>query len=107
MSALPDRLRAFPCLMVMLGAMAGCGQGASLVRDTSTGGVVSYAIQSESDILTSDGRRDAMDIIRKKCPNGSRIVKEGAIPKVSNAADRAWRGQMGTDRLWGIQFTCE
>ncbi|HSE59587.1 MAG TPA: hypothetical protein VLA99_12870, partial [Nitrospiraceae bacterium] len=65
------------------------------------------AIHSESDILTSAGRRDAVRMIREKCPNGSRIVKEGAIPKVSEAADRAWRGQMGNDRLWGIQFTCE
>jgi hypothetical protein len=48
-----------------------------------------------------------MRMIREKCPNGSRIVKEGAIPKVSEAADRVWHGQMGTNRLWGIQFTCE
>jgi hypothetical protein len=93
--------------MVVLGAIVGCGQEASLVRDTPTGGIVSYAIYSESDILTSAGRRDAMRMIREKCPNGSRIVKEGAIPKVSEAADRAWHGQMGTNRLWGIQFTCE
>lgn len=100
-------LQACSCTMVVLGAIVGCGQEASLVRDAPTGGVVSYAIHSESDILTSAGRRDAMRMIREKCPNGSRIVKEGAIPKVSEAADRTWRGQMGNDRLWGIQFTCE
>ena len=64
----------------------------------------------ESDqrfILTSAGRRDALRLIKDKCPNGSRIIKEGEIPKVSQTADRLWRGQMGSDRIWGIQFTCE
>jgi hypothetical protein len=91
----------------MFGTLAGCGREAALVRDTPAGGVVSYPVQSESDILTSAGRRDAMRMIGEKCPNGSRILKEGGIPKVSNAADRIWRGQIGADRLWGIQFTCE
>lgn len=102
-----DVLRACSGIMIVLAAMVGCGHEASWVRDTPTGGVVSYTVNSESDILTSAGRREAMRMIREKCPNGSRITKEGAIPKVSEAADRAWRGQMGTGRLWGIQFTCE
>lgn len=107
MKASRDLLRTCSWAMVMLSAAMGCVKEASLVRDTPTGGVVSYEIQRESDVLTSSGRRDAMQIIHEKCPNGSRIMKEGAMPKVSQAADRAWRGQMGTGRLWGIQFTCE
>jgi hypothetical protein len=85
----------------------GCGHEASLQRDTSTGGLVTFPIQNDADVLSSAGRRDALRLMENKCPHGSRVIKEGEIPKVSQAADRAWRGQMGTDRIWGIQFTCE
>jgi hypothetical protein len=93
-------------LFAVLG-LGGCGHEASLTRETATGGVVTWPVQSDSDILSSAGRRDALRLIKDKCPQGSRIVKEGEIPKVSQAADRLWRGQIGADRIWGIQFTCE
>ena len=94
-------------LLVGLLCVAGCGHEATLVRDTADGGLVSYRYQTDAEVLASQGRRDAFQLIGNKCPAGSRIVREGEIPKVSKAADRAWRGQMGTDRLWGIQFICE
>ena len=84
-----------------------CGHEASLQRDTSTGGLVTFPVQSEADILSSAGRRDALRIMQDKCPLGSRIIKEGELPKVSKAADRAWGPQIGTDRIWGIQFICK
>lgn len=93
--------------LVLVWSCSACGGGVTLVRDTPTGGLVTYPFQNEVDILTSSERRDAMELINRKCPNGSRVQKEGEIPKVSRAADRAWRGQMGGERLWGIQFTCE
>jgi hypothetical protein len=80
---------------------------ASLVRETPTGGLVTFPVQSEGDVLSSEGRRDALRLMQDKCPTGVHIVKEGEIPKVSRAADRAWGPQLGTDRIWGIQFTCK
>jgi hypothetical protein len=94
-------------LMVMSVVGASCGHEASLQRETSVGGLVTYPIQNDSDVLSSAGRRDALRLMKDKCPHGSRVTKEGEVPKVSQAADRAWRGQMGADRIWGIQFTCE
>jgi hypothetical protein len=79
--------------------VAGCGHEASLQRENATGGVVTFPVQSESDILTSAGRRDALRMMGEKCPSGSQIVKEGELPKVSRAADRAWGAQLGTDRI--------
>lgn len=93
--------------MMMGVSLNSCGHEASLTRETATGGVVTWSVQSDGDILSSAGRRDALRLIKDKCPNGSRIIKEGEIPKVSASADRLWRGQMGNDRIWGIQFTCE
>ena len=88
-------------------SIAACGHEASMTRETPTGGLVTWSVQSDGDILSSAGRRDALRLIKDKCPQGSRIVREGEVPKVSQTADRHWRGQMGTDRIWGIQFTCE
>lgn len=99
-----------PChhllLIVLLSLGLGCQSEAKIVRDTANGGLVSYPFQTEAEVLSSAGRRDAFRLISEKCPGGSRIVREGEIPKVSKAADRAWRGQMGMDRLWGVQFAC-
>jgi len=92
---------------IVTSVLVGCGQEAKLIRNDPAGYVVAYSIETEADVLSSTNRRKALDIIKDKCPQGERIVKEGEVPKVSQSADRAWRGQMGTDRLWGIQFTCK
>jgi hypothetical protein len=94
-------------LAILIALSASCTREASLVRDTENGGLVSYPFQADVEVLASSGRREAFQLIAEKCPTGSRIVREGEIPKVSKAADRAWRGQMGMDRLWGVQFVCE
>ena len=117
MHAISSRTKVYPVrqlrcawfLSAALGlvGLGGCGHEASLQRETPTGGVVTFPVQSEADILSSAGRRDALRIIQEKCLLGSHIVKEGELPKVSKAADRAWGPQIGTDRIWGIQFTCK
>lgn len=94
-------------VFILVSGLSGCGYEARLIRDTPAGGLVSFPVQTEADIFSSEGRRDALRLIREKCPQGSRIVKDGELPKVSQATDRVWRGQMGTDRVWGIQFVCE
>ena len=98
-------------IILLIGAIAvmgaaGCRADATMLRDTPAGGVVSYPFETESDILTTAGRGAALRLIGEKCPHGSRIVKEGEIPKVSKKADRVWRGQISSDRLWAIEFTC-
>lgn len=95
------------CLLLVVAGLSGCAHEATLVRTADGGGLVSYPFQSDADVLASSGRRDAFTLIAEQCPRGSRIIREGEIPKVSRAADRAWRGQMGFDRLWGVQFLCE
>lgn len=94
-------------ILIMGAALTNCGHEASLIRETNAGGVVTWSVQADGDVLSSAGRRHALRLIKEKCPHGSRVVKEGEMPKVSATADRLWRGQMGTDRIWGIQFTCE
>lgn len=101
-----ERRHGLLVLFLLLTGTAGCAHEATFARETEQGGLLSYPFQSDAEILSSSGRRDAMQRMAEKCPKGSRILREGEIPKVSRAADRAWRGQMGTDRLWGIEFVC-
>ena len=68
---------------------------------------MAFSIQLEADIFSSAGRREALCMMQEKCPSGVRVLKEGELPKVSRAADRAWGAQLGTDRLWGIEFKCK
>jgi hypothetical protein len=101
--------RAFTLAIALFGFIlaTGCGREAKLVRDVPGSGLVSYRYDTDAQILSSQSRRDALVLIAEKCPNGSRIVREGELAKVSKEADRAWRGQLGTERVWGIQFICE
>jgi len=85
----------------------GCSHEADFHRETSSGGVIAFSVQSEADIFSSTGRRDALRMMQDKCPSGVRILKEGELPKVSSAADRAWGAQLGTGRIWGIEFICK
>jgi hypothetical protein len=114
MTAKADALRTLvrQCLapslfLALLTGTPGCAREATLLKDTPEGGLVSYAFHSDSEVLASSGRREALQLMADKCPNGSRIVREGEIPNVSKAADRAWRGQIGMNRLWGVQFVCQ
>lgn len=68
---------------------------------------MAFSVQSEADIFSSTGRHHAIRMMQEKCPSGVRILKEGELPKVSRSADRAWGAQLGTDRMWGIEFTCK
>jgi hypothetical protein len=96
-------------LMVALGmlGLSACNHEAVLQRETPSGGLVTFSVQSEADIFSSAGRRDALRIMQEKCPSGAQVMKEGKLPKVSTAADRAWGAQLGTERMWGIQFICK
>ena len=88
-------------------AWTGCAQEAKLVRESPRGGTVSFPFQQEGDRLSSGARSEALALIEGKCGKTFKILREGEIPKVSATADRAWRGQMSGNRLWGIEFTCQ
>lgn len=85
----------------------GCAQGAKLTRDTPAGGVVTFPVHTDADRVSSQARSEALALIEQKCGKAYKIVREGEVPRVSAAADRAWRGQMAGDRLWGMEFTCQ
>lgn len=99
---------ASPALLVAL-LWSGCSIGATLVRETPTGGVVAYSFKEErGGHLQSPYRKHAFDLIEKKCPHGYRMVREGETRGYGTGSGF----QEGTEdepigRRWGIQFECK
>lgn len=100
-------------LVVVSFTLASCIPHAQLVNETATGGTILYSYVEEQDVLTSPGRKDALLLLEEKCPAGYRIAREGEVPRVDQAVDRAWMGQLSRDgqvsreRRWAIQFSCK
>jgi hypothetical protein len=98
------------CLVVALGA---CTSPARLITENPEGGTVVYAYIDERDILSSSNRQAALALIDRKCPRGHQLVREGQVPRVTQAVDKAWQGQMSRDgqvsleKDWAIQFACK
>lgn len=100
-------------LIVLSFTLASCIPHAKIVNETATGGTALYSYVEEQDVLTSPERKDALLLLEEKCPAGYRIAHEGEVPRIDQAVDRAWMGQLSRDgqvsreRRWAIQFTCK
>lgn len=90
----------------------GCASSAKMLRESENGGTIVYPYFDEQDVLSSPNRRDALRLLEAKCPGGSRITREGQIPRISQAVDETWKGQVSgngqvsRELQWAIQFTC-
>jgi len=101
--------------MVMMFSLtlASCIPQAQIVNETAIGGTALYSYVEEQDVLTSPGRKDALLLLEEKCPTGYRITREGEVPRIDQAVDRAWMGQVSRDgqvsreKNWAIQFACK
>ena len=100
-------------LIVCSFTLASCAPNAQVANETATGGTVLYSYIEEQDVLTSPGRQDALRLLEEKCPAGYRISREGEVPRIDQAVDRAWMGQISSngqvsrEKRWAIQFACK
>jgi hypothetical protein len=100
-------------LVVLSMTLANCAPTADMVAETATGGAVLYSYIEEQDVLSSPGRKDALVLLDEKCPAGYHVVREGEVPRIDRAVDRAWMGQVSRDgqvsreKHWAIQFVCK
>lgn len=99
-------LRVVGCALFLL--CAGCSEVAKLVQETPTGGVVTYSFKEDrGGAMMSPYRKEAFDLIEKKCGSQFGILREGeaqGYPSVS--------GSEGTEgqrigRRWGVKFDCK
>ena len=88
--------------------LAGCGDGAILVKDSDHGGVVVYPYRPEQGTLLSSFRKDAMRLMDQKCPGGHTIVREGETKgRLRQASPIAGSSDVVEERRWGVQFECK
>ena len=95
-------------LWLLLG-IAGCSDAVTMVRETPSGGVVSYSYKEDrGGHLMSPYRREADALMMRKCPTGYRIVREGEARGYSSVSGiREGTEDEGIGRKWGIQFECK
>lgn len=86
----------------------GCADGAKVVQQHDTGGVVIYPFKEGQGPILSSFRKDALDLIKEKCTGRSySIVREGEAQgrtRVVSPLDGAQ--ELVEERRWGIQFEC-
>ncbi|WP_447983558.1 hypothetical protein [Nitrospira sp. Nam74] len=96
------------CLSVGFMGLLGCAHGgAQLVQDTDDGGIVTYLYKDErGGPMGSRYRKDAIEIMKLRCPQGYMVVKEGetrglsGVSSIEGAEDQV-------SRRWAFQFRCK
>jgi hypothetical protein len=89
------------CLM-----LAGCAEGVKFIQETDTGGVVVYPYKG-SNALLSSFRGDAIEMIRKKCPAGYNVLREGETTGLRRIQDNVGGSEVIELKRWAIQFRCK
>jgi len=96
-------------LVVACLAVGGCADGAKIVQQHDTGGVVIYPFKEGQGPMLSSFRQEALDIMKEKCRGSSySIVREGEAKgrtRVVSPLDGAQ--ELVEERRWGIQFECK
>jgi hypothetical protein len=79
-----------------------------LSHETEHGGVVTYLFKEDrGGPMGSPHRKEALQVIDRKCQSGYSIVRDGEVKGYSSMS--SVEGQEGnvTGRRWGIQFRCK
>jgi len=87
--------------------MSACGEGAKLVQETETGGIVTYPYKGESGYVFSKLRKDAFELIEERCPAGYAVVKEAEAKGRVRIQEQPGGPEAIAERRWGIQFRCK
>jgi len=98
----------FAVLLAVLLVCGGCSQAVMLTHETENGGVVTYLFKEDrGGPMGSPHRREAIQLMEKKCPSGYTVIKDGEVQGVSMMS--TVEGAAGDDigRRWGMQFRCK
>jgi hypothetical protein len=89
-------------------ALAGCGEGAKLLQEGEDGGVVVYPFIGEQGSMLSSFRTDALALMKEKCGGPYTIVQEGETKGRTRIVSPVEGAQEAIqERRWGIQFQCK
>ena len=89
-------------------ALAGCGEGAKLLQEGEDGGIVAYPFTGEQGSMLSSFRTDALELMKEKCGGLYTIVREGETKGRSRTVSPLpGAEEVIQERRWGIQFQCK
>lgn len=88
---------------LLLGA---CGGGATLVKSTARGGVVTYAFNPARGHLASPFRDDALALMARHCGGAFTIVREGEARGRVREVQTVAGAEVIEERRWGVKFDC-
>lgn len=96
------------CLSVGLIGLFGCAHGgAQLIQDDDSGGVVAYLYRDDQGgPMGSRYRKDAIQIMKLRCPQGYTVVKEGETRGLKGVSTIEGAENQVT-RRWAFQFRCK
>ncbi len=89
-------------------ALAGCGEGAKLLQEREDGGVVVYPFIGEQGPMLSSFRTNALALMKEKCGGPYTILQEGETKGRARIVSPVEGAQeIVQERRWGIQFQCK
>jgi hypothetical protein len=93
-------------VLAVILSLAGCSQGAKLVKADETGGTVIYPFGERGSLL-APFRQDALRLIADHCRGPYRVVREGETRSRSRINENPAGGEVIQERRWGIEFECK
>jgi hypothetical protein len=94
--------------LLLVLALAGCGEGAKLLQERDDGGIVAYPFTGEQGSMLSSFRTDALALMKEKCGGPYTIVREGETKGRTRIVSPVPGAQeVVEERRWGIQFQCK
>ena len=94
--------------VLLVVALAGCGEGAKFLQENEDGGVVAYPFIGEQGSMLSSFRTDALVLMKEKCGGLYTIVREGETKgRIRTVSPMAGAEEIIQERRWGIQFQCK
>ena len=93
-------------VLALVLSLAGCGEGAKLVKTDERGGTVIYPFGPRGSLL-SPFRQDALGLMGDHCRGPYRIVREGETKSRSRINESAAGGEVIEERRWGMEFECK
>ena len=94
--------------VLLVVALAGCGEGAKLLQEGEDGGIVAYPFTGEQGSMLSSFRTDALALMKEKCGGPYIIVREGETKgRIRTVSPMAGAEETIQERRWGIQFQCK
>ncbi|MGH7257226.1 MAG: hypothetical protein ACREIM_02535 [Nitrospiraceae bacterium] len=104
----PSKHWAIGASATLLALCLGCSEAVMLAHETTEGGIVTYLYKEErGGPMVSPHRKEALDVIQRKCGRTYTIVREGETQGYQTGGFIEGVDTEVKGRRWGLQFKCK